>query len=69
MASLRNILKDDTIVEINKLKEQTNNRAYMHIKQELMKDINHHKEFLGSKASNMARKMLTENSPNQNMQT
>ena len=51
------------------MKEQTNNRAYMHVKQELMKDIGHHKEFLGSKASAMARKMLTENSSSQNMQT
>ena len=67
--SLRNILKDDTIAEINKLKEKTNNRAYMHVKQELMKDISHHKEFLGAKASIMARKMLAENSSSQNMQT
>ena len=39
VASLRSILKDDTLAEINKLKQQTNNRAYIYVKHELMRDI------------------------------
>lgn len=60
VAALRSILKDDTIAELNKLKEQTKNRAYMHVKQELMRDISANKEFLNSKAEGMARRMLSD---------
>lgn len=50
---------------MNKLKEQSKNRAYLHVKQELMKDIAAaNREFLNSKAENMARKMLAEDKGN-----
>lgn len=60
VSALRSILKDDTIAEINKLKEQTKNRAYLHVKQELMRDITANKEFLSSKAEMMTRKILAD---------
>lgn len=60
VASLRHILKDETIAEVNRLKEQTKTRAYLHVKQELMKDIAGEREFLNNKAEGMVRKMLAD---------
>jgi hypothetical protein len=68
-ASLRSILRDDTISQVNKLKEQTNNRAYLHVKHELMKDIPASRDFLASKASTMARKMLSDDNSGNQLQT
>ncbi len=69
VGALRSILKDDTIAELNKLKEQTKNRAYLHVKQELMRDITANKEFLGSKAELMTRKILADERNTANLQT
>ena len=50
VASLRNILRDDTINQVNRLKEHTRNQAYFYIRQELMKDITGNRPFLTAKA-------------------
>lgn len=60
VVSLRSILKDETIAEVNKLKEQTKTRAYLHVKHELMKDIAGEREFLNNRAEEMTRKMLAD---------
>lgn len=69
VGSLRSILRDDTIAEVNKLKEQTKAMAYLHVKQELMRDITGGREFLNSKAKDMARRMLADEKNSQFLQT
>lgn len=39
MQSLRTLLKNDSIDSINRLKEQTEHKAYRYIREELMRDI------------------------------
>lgn len=69
VASLRTILRDDTINEVNRLKEHTRTQACLYIRQELMKDISGSRPFLNAKAESMTKKMMGEYGPSQQIQS
>ena len=59
--ALRSVLKDGSVEQLQRVREQASTKAYRSIKEELLRDISNHRNFLSSKAENMTKKIMQQN--------
>ena len=58
--SLRRLLQNDSVDELNKLRDKSEKRNYMKVREELLRDISNSKQFLSVKADQIAKKIMAE---------
>jgi hypothetical protein len=58
--SLRKLLRNESVDELSRLKEQSEKRNYLKVREELLRDISNDKHFLTLKADQLAKKILAD---------